>query len=184
MKKVLCILLSLCLLISFTACSKKEDTSKKSDLDLEYYAKTGEIPECKYKLGSDVETIKNELSSFAESEEGAETLYDVIEGDETSYVTDGNYQFYYKNDNEDEGISYIVSFSTAYGFETGELILNVKEKLGDIIYIEEAIDDENAFFLFVPIEGSVIKCEFEKNTVMFVFENNALCATAIYNNEF
>ena len=184
MKKVLCILLSICLLMSFTACSKKEESSSKSNLDLEYYAKLGKIPECDYVLGEDVEKVRDELSDFAESEEGAETLFDEVEGDEVSYITNGNYNFYYKNEKEDEGISYIVSYGKAYEFETGELILNVKEALSGTKYTEEDINDENAFFLFVPIEGSVIKCEFEKNTVMFVFENNALCATAIYSNDF
>lgn len=184
MKKVLCVLLSICLLFVFTACSKDEETAKKSNIDLEYYANLGKISECDYSLGANVDTLREELSSFAESEDGETTLYDEIEGDEVSYITNGNYKFYYKNDSEDEGINYIVSYGTAYGFEIGEIIINVKEKLSGIEFVEEEIDDENAFFLFAPIEGSVIKCEFEKNTVMFVFENNALCATAVYDNEF
>lgn len=184
MKKLLCIALSFVILLSFAACKNEDKTSSESGIDLEYYADSGKIPECDYALGTDVEKVKQELSDYAESEEGAESLYDVIEGDENSYITNGNYNFYYKNDNEEDGISYIVSFGKAYGFETGEIILNVKEALSGIEYTEEEINDDNAFFLFVPIEGSVIKCEFEKNTIMFVFENNALCATAIYNNDF
>ncbi len=183
MQKVLCIILSLVMVLSFTAC-KKEDTVSESSIDLEQFAKSGSIPECKYSLGTDVEILKTELSAYAESEAGSESLYDVTEGEETVCVTNGIYNFYYEKDNKDKGISYIASFDKAFGFEIGEVILTVKDALSGIKYTEEEVNEDNAFFLFVPIEGSVIKCEFEKNTIMFVFENNALCATAIYRNDF
>ena len=181
MKKILCVLLSLVFVLSFTAC-KKESKTNESTVDLEYYANLGKIPESKYSLGADVDTLTNELSEFAESEEGAESLYDVSEGEETVCITNGIYNFYYDKDKKQDGINYIVSFETAYGFETGEVILTVKEAIGDIKYTEEEVNEDNAFFLPFISEGSVLKCEFQKNTIMFVFENNALCATAIYQN--
>lgn len=181
MKKLLCLLLALVMVISFSACKEKE-TSSDSGVDIEYYANLGKIPECEYALGADAQKVKDELSAFAESDEGADSFYDVTEDEDTVCIQNGTYKFYYKTDKEADGISYIASFDTAYGFEIGEVIITVKEALADIKYTEEKINEDNAFFLFVPIEGSVIKCEFEKNTVMFVFENNALCATAIYHN--
>ncbi len=180
MKRILCIVLSLVLMMSFTAC-KNEDTSSDSSVDLEYYANLGKIPECNYALGADVDTLTSELSAFAESEEGAESLYNVTEGEETVCVTNGIYNFYYDRKSPD-GINYIVSFDTAYGFEIGEVILNVKEAIGNVEYTEEEVNEENAFFLPFISEGSVLKCEYKENTIMFVFENNALCATAIYQN--
>ena len=181
MKRAFCIIISLLMLMAFPACNE-EDTTSESSVDLEYYANLGQIPECKYLLGTDVETLTQELSEYAESEEGSESLYDVTEGEETVCITNGIYNFYYDKDSKEEGINYIVSFEKAYGFNIGEIIVSVKDAIGSTKYTEEEINDENAFFLFAPVEGSVLKCEFENNTIMFVFENNALCATAIYSN--
>lgn len=186
MKKLLVILLSVIMLFSFTACGKeeKQEDKKVEPINLEQYANTGSIPECKYTLGSDIETLKEELSAFAESEEGSESLYDVTEGEETVLITNGIYNFYYDKSYKDKNIDCIVSFETAYGFEIGESIITVREKLSTTKFKEEETNEDNTFFMFVPISGSVIKCEFEENTVMFVFEDNALCATAIYKNKF
>ena len=52
----------------------------------------------------------------------------------------------------------------------------------DFDYKEDDITQENAFFLFGAPEGKVITLEFERYNVMFVFEENALCATAVYDN--
>lgn len=183
MKKILCVALSLLLIFSLAACGGEEKASTKT-VDLEKYSKSDGIPECKYTLGTDVETLKDELSDYAESEEGSESLYDEYEGEETVCVTNGVYNFYYEKDNEDAGVAYIASFDKAFGFEIGGSILTVKEALANTKYTEEETNDENTFFMFAPITGSVIKCEFEKNTIIFVFENSELCATAIYRNDF
>lgn len=185
MKKILCFILSISMILTFTACKDKKEVNDNS-VDLEYYAKSGSIPECKYTLGSDVKTLKDELSTVLDEEhdDESEAVYDEIEGEKTVCVTNGVYNFYYEKENEDKGIAYIASFDTAFGFEIGEVIVSVKEAIGDIEYTEEEVNEENAFFMFAQVEGSVIKCEFEKNTIMFVFENNALCATAIYRNDF
>lgn len=184
MQKLLCVLMSVFIVMSFTACKEEESKDKGPSVDLEYYAKSGSIPECEYSLGANVEELKEALESYAESDEGSESFYDVIEGEDTVCVTNGVYNFYYEKDNEDDGIAYIASFDKAFGFEIGESILVIKDAVSGIKYTEEEINDDNAFFMFVSVEGSVIKCEFEKNTIMFVFENNALCATAIYRNDF
>ena len=184
MKNIFCVLLSVVMLMSFTACNKEDTVSKEPAVDLEYYAKIEKIPECKYNLGFDAETLKKELSDYAESEEGSESLYDEIEGEETVCVTNGSYNFYYEKDNEQDGIAYIVSYEKAFGFEIGESIVTVKDRLAGTKYTEEEINDDNAFFMFASEEGSVIKSEFEHISIMFVFVNNELSATAIYNNDF
>jgi hypothetical protein len=42
------------------------------------------------------------------------------------------------------------------------------------------LNDKNSFFILGAAEGKVIKYKFKKNTVSFVFINDALFATAIY----
>ena len=182
MKRILCVILSLFMIMSFTACKEEDTVSKEPSVDLEYYANSEKIPECKYNLGFDPDALKDELSAFAESEEGSESLYDETEGEKSVCVTNGAYNFYYEKDNEQDGIAYIVSYEKAFGFEIGESIVTVKEKLADTKYTEEEINDDNAFFMFEA--GSVIKCKFKYVSIMFVFVNNELSATAIYRNDF
>ncbi len=184
MKRIFCVLLSLSLILGFSACGKAEIPSD-SGIDIEYYANLGKIPECEYNLGTDAASLREALTAYAESEEGQDGYFDITESDDgTVCMQTGSYKYYYNSENEADGITAIASFDTAYGFETGEVIVTVKEALSGVNYTEEEVNDDNAFFLFVPIEGTVIRCEYEKNTVLFVFEDNALCAVAVCRNDF
>jgi len=177
MKRIICLILAFALVFTLTACGKKKDEKKENSVDFEYYAKLGQIPECEYTIGADVETLKKELSEQAKEND---TFYEVQEGKESVLIYDGKHNFYYLKGQEADGISYIVSYDKAFGFEIGEISLTVKEALGEIKYTEEKLSQDNAFFIFGAQDGSVIECEFGKYTLMFVFDNNALCATALY----
>ncbi len=179
MKKALCLLLSVIFIFSLTACNNGSKFDKDS-VDIEYFAKLGQMPECEYSLGASVAEVKDQLSAAAEEDE--EKYFYVDEGENTVLLDNGTYNFYYLKNKESDGISYIVNYATAYGFEIGTVILEVENALADFDYTKEQISNENAFFLLGPAEGNVIKLEFEENTIMFVFQNNALCATAIYLN--
>ena len=178
MKRIVCFLLVFVLAFSFTACGKDKDNKKENAVDIEYYAKLGKIPECDVAIGKDIEELKDELSK--EAADDHEAFYDIQEGDKTVLIHDGKHNFYYVKGKEKDGISYIVSYEDAFGFEIGEISVTVKEALGEIEFAEEKLSQDNAFFVFGAQNGSVIKCEIEKYTVMFVFDDNALCATAIY----
>lgn len=182
MKRLVCLLLALVFVFSFTACGKKGEEKDENIVDIEYYAKLGQIPECEYSLGAEVEKVKSELEAAAEESE--DKMYQLEEGEESTLIYDGTHNYYYENDKQDKGISYIASYDKAYGFEIGEVSVTIKKALGDIEFTEEPLSKDNAFFIFGAQNGSVIKCEFENRTVMFVFDDNALCATAVYNNDF
>ncbi|MBE6749743.1 MAG: hypothetical protein E7560_01090 [Ruminococcaceae bacterium] len=179
MKKILSILLVFVLIFSFAACSNAKTSSDDYDIDIEYYANLGKIPECEYAIGTSVEEIKDWFEAESES---SEAPYSVIEGKSDVLIQTGNYDFYYKKANEDDGVTYIISYENAFGFDIGDVVVSVKEQLGSFDFTEEAINEDNAFFLFGSPEGKVITLEFERYNVMFVFEENALCATAIYDN--
>ena len=181
MKRIVCLLLVFVLAFSFTACSKKKDKKQENSVDIEYFAKLGQIPECEYSLGDDVEKVKSELSAAAEKDEGK--MYDFQEGEKTAFIFDGKHNYYYVKERADKGLAYIATYDKAYGFEIGEISITVKNALGDIKYTEEPLSQDNAFFVFGAQNGSVIKCEFGNKTVMFVFDDNALCATAVYLTE-
>ena len=180
MKRLVCILLCLVFAFSFTACGNDEKKEKKDGIDIEYYAKLGQMPELNYPLGTDVEKVKNELSATAESEEGEHSVYSVTEGENNVLIDNGEVCYYYKKAAPEKGIGYIVNYDKAYGFEIGTISLEVKEALKDYNPIEEQLTEENAFFMFGVEDGTIIKCEIENNTVLFVFDENALCATALY----
>lgn len=179
MKKILCILLSLLLLLSFVSCGDKEKQSG-SEIDLEYYVKLGQIPESEYQIGSDPEEIKAKLKEIADNPEHDHAVYDVIEGEKNVLIDGGLYNYYYKKVNESNGISYLISYDTAFGFEIGDVIVEVRDAFEGIEFKEEPLTEENTFFLPGASDGSVLTTEISDYTVSFVFVDNALCATALY----
>lgn len=183
MKKILSFLLAFVLILSFAGCGKEEKNKNENGIDIEYYANLGQMPELKYSLGEEVEKVKSELSKAAESDESAETVYSLQEGENNVLIDNGEICYYYKKADPEKGIGYIVNYGTAYGFEIGTVTVEIKEALADYSFKEEALTDENAFFMFGTESGSVIECEFKGNTVLFVFEDSSLCATALYVTE-
>ncbi len=178
MKRILCFVLSLVFVFSLVACNK-EGKKDKDVIDIEYFVKLGQIPECEYSIGYKVEDLKKALSESTDEE----AYYDFREGKTSSSIDNGSYRFYYKNDNEDRGISYIVSFEKAFGFDTGSISVEILNAFEDIDFSEEELDEDNSFFLFGAPEGTLYKYEFGDYTVAFVFIDNALSATAVYTTD-
>ncbi len=181
MKKLLSVLLIFGLMLCLTACGEEKKIKNENTVDLEYYAHLGQIPECEYALGDDVEKAKSELNAAADAD--PEKTYYLQEGKRNVLIDSGTQNYYYIKEKAADGISYIVSYETAYGFEIGAIDIEIKDAIADTEYKEEKLSEDNAFFLVGASEGSVIRCEFEKNTILFVFQDNALCATAIYKND-
>ncbi|MBO5020486.1 MAG: hypothetical protein J6D52_07470 [Clostridia bacterium] len=183
MKKIIAIFLSIFLILSITACNNKETSSNTSSIDVEYYAKLGSMPECEYTIGNDIETIKNDLEEHYNDKTEDHAVYDVIEGEETVLIDGGDFQYYYYKDKADKGISYIVNFEKAFGFDIGTVSVEIKDALKDFKYTEESFNDDNSFFVLGADSGKVIKYEFSSNTVSFVLVNDALYATALYKTD-
>ncbi len=179
MTRFLALLSAFLVLIGLTACGQKNDKDNKYTVDLQYYADLGQIPECEYKLGDSAEEIKGAFEAAASENE--ENLFNFDEGEETTLIDNGVYNFYYKNKKVADGISYIVSYDTAFGFEIGAISIEVAKAI-NAEYTEEELSPDNAFFVWGVENGKVLKYEFDDTTVLFVFNDNALCATAIYNS--
>lgn len=180
MKKILSLIMISVIVFSFCGCSK-EKTSSDAEVDIEYYAKLGRIPESEYSLGSNVQTVKDELS--AKFEENPESYYNITEGEKTALIDTGEFSYYYLKEKEDEGISYIVDFNAAYGFELGTVSVEVKSALNGYECTEKNADDNSVFFMNYSENCTYLEYNIGSNVLMFVFENNALCATVIYNPE-
>lgn len=179
MKRIICLILSVLMLFSVTACGK-EKKNNGSKIDLEYYVKLGKIPESEYHIGAKAQEIKEKLKAAAEKSEHGHEVYDVIEGEENVLIDGGLYNYYYKKANENKGISYLISYDTAYGFNIGSIIIEVREAFKDIKFKEEPLNDKNSFFLPGATEGTVLTTVISDYTLSFIFIDNALCATALY----
>lgn len=180
MKKIISLMLVFVFMFTFACCGNEKKEEESGTLDIEYYAKLGQMPECNYDLGTDPEKIKSELSSLSESENADNMVYNVTEGENNVLIDNGTLCYYYKKAEPEKGIGCIVNYGKAYGFEIGTVIVEVKKAISGCDYIEEPMNEENSFFMFGVENGTVLKCTAEGNNVVFVFENNALCATAIF----
>ena len=183
MKRILALLLSVLLVFGLCACKERE--AKKSDgVDIEYYANLGQIPESEFMLGDTGDTIKKHLQKKADEAEDGHAYFDEQQGEKNVLLTDGTYEYYYKKAAPEKGIAYMVSYTDAYGFKLGDVVLEVKKALEDYGVEELDVDGDKAFFYFRDTSSATLLTgELEKNTVMFLFEDNALSATVIYSNE-
>jgi hypothetical protein len=194
MKKAICLILSLVCAFTLVGCGKDNDT-KNDKIDLAYYAKLGQMPEAKYTLGANPDQVIDELDGINEQEEAEhqadpndthghdeeEFYLEVVEGEKNVLIDNGNICYYYTKANKDKGVSLIVSYGDAFGFSLGTVILELKNSLPSVEFTEEELSDENAFFASYVLDGTVLKAEFENSTILFVFQENELFATAIYN---
>lgn len=196
MKKLCCLLMCLSITLCLCACKDKEAEKLEPKVDLEYYAEHGQMLEAKFSLGADPIKVETELSAVNEQLEAEHTedsnhahehdqeefFFERIEGETEVLLDNGNICYYYKKDKADKGISCIVNYDTAYGFELGTVILQVKESLAGIKLTEEAWSGENESFATGISNGRVVKAEFKKATILFIFQESELFATAIYNS--
>lgn len=185
MKQIICFLLCFLFVFSLCACSKG-DSDVEHDVDIEYYAKLGKIPECEFALGADIDALKEKMEerlSVVESGDHShgEFAYTFIEGEQTALVDCGVYRYYYYKDSKAGGVSFIASFEDAYGFKMGDSITEIRKILKEFDYKESTLNDDNSFFLNGSAEGVCLSAEFDKYTVSFIFVDNALTATAIYD---
>ncbi len=188
MKKVLALVLSCLFLFCLTGC-KDTETKKNSSggVDIEYYAKLGQIPENDITLGTKPQKVKEIIENREnESEDGHEhSGFNEIEGTNNVLIEEASYDYYYKKADPEKGVVYIVSYTESFGFKTGDIISEVETALNSYDVKKEKANEQNAFFhLGSYSNAQILKIAFEKNSVLFLFENNALCATAIYSNDF
>ncbi len=180
MKKIISLILVFVFVFAFSSCGKDKKEENNGTVDIEYYAKLGQMPESNYYLGTDPEKIKTELSALSESEDAGDMVYNVTEGENNVLIDNGVLCYYYKKATPEKGIGCIVNYGKAYGFELGTVIVEIKEAIAGCDYVEEPMNESNSFFMFGVESGTVLRCNIEENTVVFVFQDNALCATAIF----
>ena len=184
MKKILSLILCIAFLITLTACSRGGG-QKDHSIDIKHYAKLGQINDVEYKLGGDVDSAKKSLSSTAEDtvdEHGHEEFYYDYESGDYTVLTDGSVCCCYKTQDKSNGITHIVKYGGAYGFNPGTISTQLRDtmiKLGFTAKEREANNNE-LFFLPSSTDLTVLEYKISDHTVLFVFQEHALSATVIY----
>lgn len=194
MKKLFSLFLCCFIVLTFTSCGekKKNNTSK---IDLEYYAKMGIMPEAEFPLGNDIDEVISKLSKQSQEFENKQTesdddthsetafIFEVTEGEKNVLIDNGVINYYYNKDNKQNGISYIVNYDTAFGIEIGTLISEVQNKLSGYDLKSEKMTENEVFFAPYIMDGSVCKLRIKNVAFMFVFQENELVATAMYDTD-
>ncbi|MBR4909934.1 MAG: hypothetical protein IKZ47_01255 [Clostridia bacterium] len=184
MKKALLIICAALMLFA-AGCKKDAKATVEHSVDIAYYADTGAVPGAAFKAG---ETV-------SEGFEENENMF-VVENGARSFASSGDYYYYFDIDSPPFTVDAVVSFTDCYGFDIGTVSIEVTKVLEaqGIKYNEHEPANEELFFLpgagtvyseedsasGRKIERTVVECTSLKHKLIFVFEENALCAAACF----
>lgn len=179
MKKFLCLVLCIVLALSFTACGKKASNKSSHSVDVQYFAKLGQINDLDYRLGGDVEESKAKLAETLDDHEWSN--YFDFESDDYTVMTDGTVFCCYKTENADAGITHIAKCGDAYGFSLGSISTQVRDTMSEMGFdaTERNAKRSEIFFLPTASDMTVLEYEIKDCTILFVFQEHALCAAVI-----
>lgn len=185
MKRVTAVVLCLAVCVLFTGCGKKGPDSTVGSTAVAKYIENGSIPECKFSLGADrdevLSGVKEALNETGYVGEEGEDMPEYTEYETESYYVISTEEFNYYFGLDDGKLKCIAAFGDSYGFSHGAVITEVRdsmEKNGHTAS-EGTVLPQDAFFLYGNAERTKLEYTFGSNTAMFVFEDNALCATAL-----
>lgn len=186
MKRLIAVLLSVCLLFALSACKgDKEDTnstpSATQTVDLAALMKQGKVPEAEFTIGTAVDTI---LNSHTEDEGTVNDGHNhdeimVEEGNRSCSISLDGFRYYYEKAKEESGISSIVCQFNAYGFEVSEITgkNDVISAFPNMEYTEHVATNEEIYFLPFEIEDCVVITYTADNFRLdFFFVDNSLLA--------
>ncbi len=178
MKKLLSVILCLIFVFSFAACDKKEKSSEL-EIDVEYYAKLGQISDVDYTLGGDVDDVKESLEAAQADHE--HPVFSEYPSGKYTVMTDGNVACCYEADKKESGITHIIKYGDAYGFYQGAISTQVRDTMSELGFDATERDAEDGELFFLPGTGlTVLEYEIKDNTVLFVFAEHSLSAAVIY----
>ena len=168
MKKAVIVFLCVLFVFSFCAC-KGENQKWSHSVDVAYFAEMGKIPEIELKIGDAVpDNEALEKDGFA-----------IFADESPAYISNGALNLYF--DTEKNVITKIAGFDSFLGFEVGAISIEVTSALDEqnIKYTEREAKDGELFFLPSAPNRSIVECKGLKHSLIFVFENNALCAALL-----
>ena len=189
-RSIFSVLLAILLVFCFSGCAAEEEEFTSSvepiehSLDILAYAQKGEIPEVPFKLGDDVDNLKE---TFLDHIESGSEIYElgVMEGEETVHLLGGSMTFCYQKDKKENGISVIVAQEYAYDFAMGvQYIDDVIFAVGSDDYQRASTTEEDAFFLpVVPENSECLTYTVNNYQLKFIFTDNVISAVSLIDTE-
>ena len=190
--KILSVILTFALCITFAGCAEKKDDTPTSSveslahsLNIVGYAEKGEIPEIPYALGHDIENLKETfMSHIDEGSEIEELLID--EGEKDVWMNGGSMTFCYEKKNKENGVSVIIAQEYAYDFSLGGVYDadDVIHAVGLEEYERGEVTEEDAFFLpVIPENSECIKYSVGGYDLRFIIIDGTLSAVSLTDPE-
>lgn len=184
MKKFVTVILSVLLVFIFCSCGNSENNNtvlpENTDYDLKSVFDTGSLPDTKYKLGTDPETIKTDCHyGEAEDEEhDHENELSITERDDYVRMSYIYASYYYKAAAAQKGISSVVSFDDMFGLSVGSSSMqDVKDAFKDYTFEQEQLTNKDTYYLPRSIESTVaLSITQNGKKISFVFSEDALVA--------
>ena len=168
MKKTVSIIL--CLVI-FTFAAACKDNKKKDEhgVDIAYFANMGAMYESELKIH---DTVPAE-------EEGGD--WEFFKNGYQSYLSNGNFCYYYDNRQKEPEIYAIVALANCMGFETGDISIEITDVLNaqEIEYAQREPEEDEIYFLPEGQNREIIECKGLEYVLKFVIEDNSLCAAVL-----
>lgn len=177
MKRFFSFVLCIVFVLSLAACG---ESKAKSDhgVDIEKFAKSGQIEGIDFKLGDSVDSTKKALEE-TKDDHGDSMYFDYTSGEYT-IMSNGAVYCCYETDDKKEGLTHIVSSDTFYGFTIGDVSTAVRDTMAEMGYTAKERDAKSGEIFFLPGGNfTVLEYEISDNTVLFVFQEHALCAAVI-----
>ena len=191
MKKIIAVLLILCMTLCFVGCKNKDkNESAPYEIDINYYLGVGQISEATYRLGLNPDEIEKdaEAQNSGHSHEGGDGHEGIIDyqrfDSKEAYIVDGFY-YCFNEGNEEDGIVCIIGNDTIFGFVCGVTSkYEINSAVSDLNpEISKAEDDE---FFYMPFSMENIDKLTVKNgnkVLNFYFENDILISASLYNSD-
>lgn len=198
MRSFICIFLILAVCFTFTACSDDTDTQQASSLVTYYDGQTESVIQkddisAKVQSGSltvEYDTLDEtdatgsvQLTMSSDQLKAALPESDLLRSEDEKYIqyTCGGADFYYTNDDRDNGLAAIVCYGTAYGFEptvtTKDAIISV---LGTPAISGDATEEARSMLLRQGMGFTYIDYTFGTNHISFFFYEDTLSLTVLY----
>lgn len=197
MRKFICILCVVTCCLSLTACGgdpvdqvssvvtyydgESESVVKKDDIAAQIQNGTLVV---EYDTIDEVGTSASvQLTMASDALKAALTESDLLRSEDEKYIqySCGGADFYYTNDDRDNGLAAVVTYGMAYGFEptvtTKEDVVSV---LGEPTVSADATEEARSMLLRQGTGFTYIDYTFGTNHVSFFFYENTLSLTVIY----
>lgn len=203
MKKLVSLVLILCMLCFVGCADDKKDTTVSNSKEIETAVSSGKFENAEHGIGSEYETVKTYYKTIYDDYMALHSGENAGEGHENDEYADGehdvdfpyyshetkgeyieidilDFRFYYNAGNTDKGMVAIATDGDVFGLIAGLATKQeVEEKVGKEGNTLNASDADLIYLAFPEEDMLLLRYEYEYNVLDFFFYENALVTTVI-----